>query len=56
MLPKDLEEEEADGELLLGLLRDSRFNRDDDVFWMEDDDDDDGEGGSSGRGLMEERR
>jgi hypothetical protein len=47
LLPKDLEEED-DGELLSGLLRDSRFNSDDDVFWMD--------GGSSGRGFMEERR
>jgi hypothetical protein len=53
LLPKDFEEEEEeeeddDGELLFGLLRESRFNSDDDVFWMD--------GGSSGRGFIEERR
>jgi hypothetical protein len=56
LLPKDLdleevtegEEEDDDGELLSGLLRDSRFNSDDDLFWVD--------GGSSGRGFMEERR
>jgi hypothetical protein len=49
LLPNVLAEDEDDGEVLSGLLRDSRFNSDDDdFFWMD--------GGSNGRGFMEERR